>query len=85
MDLQALHRVRARLVRLRTGVINQIGGFLIELGITVRQGRAPEDHSETKPLPTLCADQQKPNRSSWHAHEKSRINDIGRCRLSEIS
>ena len=38
--------------------------------------RAPEDHSEHER--TASADQQKPNRSSWHAHEKSRINDIGR-------
>ena len=38
MDLQALHRVRSRLVSQRTGVINQIRGFLIERGITVRQG-----------------------------------------------
>ncbi len=38
MDLLALHRVRSRLVRLRTGVINQIRGFLIERGIAVRQG-----------------------------------------------
>jgi len=36
MDLLALHRVRSRLVSLRTGVINQIRGFLIERGITVR-------------------------------------------------
>jgi transposase len=41
MDLLALHRVRARLVRLRTGGINQIRGLLIERGITVRQGPAP--------------------------------------------
>jgi transposase len=41
MDLLALHRVRSRLVSLRTGVINQIRGFLIERGITVRQGLAP--------------------------------------------
>jgi transposase len=41
MDLLALHRVRSRLVSLRTGVINQIRGFLIERGITVRQGPAP--------------------------------------------
>ena len=38
LDLQALHRVRARLVGQRTGVINQIRGFLLEHGITVRQG-----------------------------------------------
>ena len=37
MDLLALHRVRSRLVGQRTGVINQIRGFLIERGITVRQ------------------------------------------------
>src|SRR6516164_7212352 len=41
MDLLALHRVRSRLVGQRTGVINQIRGFLIERGITVRQGVAP--------------------------------------------
>src|ERR1700739_2773190 len=41
MDLLALHRVRSRLVGRRTGVINQIRGFLIERGITVRQGPMP--------------------------------------------
>jgi transposase len=41
MDLLALHRVRSRLVGQRTGVINQISGFLIERGITVRQGVVP--------------------------------------------
>ena len=41
MDLLALHRVRSRLVGQRTGVINQIRGFLIERGITVRQGVMP--------------------------------------------
>ena len=40
MDLLALHRVRSRLVRLRTGVINQIRGFLIERGIAARRVRA---------------------------------------------
>jgi transposase len=41
MDLLALHRVRSRLVGHRTGVSNQIRGFLIERGITVRQGLVP--------------------------------------------
>ena len=40
-DLLSLHRVRSRLVGRRTAVINQIRGFLIERGITVRQGPAP--------------------------------------------
>ena len=38
LDLQALHRVRERLVRPRTGIINQIRAFLLERGIAVRQG-----------------------------------------------
>ena len=41
MDLLALHRVRSRLVRQRTGLVNQIRGFLLERGITVRQGLMP--------------------------------------------
>ena len=38
LDLQALHRVRERLVRQRTGIINQ-KAFLLERGIAVRQGQ----------------------------------------------
>ena len=39
LDLQALHRVRERLVSQRTGFINQIRAFLLERGIAVRQGQ----------------------------------------------
>ena len=39
LDLQALHRVRSRLVSERTAVINQIRGFLLERSIIVRQGQ----------------------------------------------
>ena len=38
LDLQALHRVRSRLVSRRTATINQIRAFLIEQGITIRKG-----------------------------------------------
>lgn len=38
LDLQALHRVRARLVSQRTATVNQIRAFLLERGIAVRQG-----------------------------------------------
>jgi len=38
LDLQALHRVRERLMSHRTGVINQIRAFLLERGIAIRQG-----------------------------------------------
>jgi transposase len=38
LDLQALHRVRERLVRQRTGISNQIRAFLLERGVAVRRG-----------------------------------------------
>ena len=39
LDLQALHRVRERLVSQRTGVIDQIRSFMLERGIAVRQAQ----------------------------------------------
>jgi transposase len=42
LDLQALHRVRERLVSQRTGIINQIRAFLLERGVAVRQGLRAE-------------------------------------------
>jgi transposase len=38
LDLQALHRVRERLVSQRTGITKQIRAFLLERRIAVRQG-----------------------------------------------
>src|SRR5271154_2101910 len=38
LDLQALHRVRDRWVARRTAVMNQMRGFLLERGMTVRKG-----------------------------------------------
>ncbi len=38
LDLQALHRVRERLVSQRTCIINQIRAFVLERGVAVRQG-----------------------------------------------
>jgi transposase len=40
LDLQALHRVRERLVGRRTSVINQVRAFLLERGVTFRKGPA---------------------------------------------
>ena len=34
LDLQALHRLRERLVSQRTGIINQIRAFLLERGMS---------------------------------------------------
>src|SRR5262245_32992537 len=39
LDLQALHRVRERLVSQRTGIMNQIRAFLLVRGVAVRQGQ----------------------------------------------
>jgi transposase len=54
LDLQALHRVRQRLVGERTAVINQIRGFLLEHGITVRAGPP----ALRRALPEILADQR---------------------------
>src|SRR6516165_8072464 len=51
LDLQALHRVRERLVSQRTGIINQIRAFLLERGVAVRQGR----HCLRTELPSILA------------------------------
>ena len=49
LDVQALHRARDRLVGMRTALINQIRGFLLERGIAVARGR----RSLEKALPGL--------------------------------
>jgi transposase len=41
LELQAFHRARDRIVREYTAQGNQIRAFLLEAGISVRQGRAP--------------------------------------------
>ena len=38
LDLQALHRVRERMVSQLTGIINQIRAFLLERGVRPRRG-----------------------------------------------
>lgn len=40
LDLQAVHRIRTRLVGERTALINQMRGFMIEYGLAVKEGRA---------------------------------------------
>jgi transposase len=39
LDMQSLHRARARFVNERAALINQLPGMLLERGITVAQGR----------------------------------------------
>lgn len=52
LDLQALHRVRDRLVHRRTAAINQIRGFLLERGLTFPTGPANLRHH----MPSLLED-----------------------------
>lgn len=54
LDLQALHRVRERLVSRRTAVINQIRAFLLERGIVFRTGR----QHMAREMPTLFTDER---------------------------
>lgn len=52
LDLQAVHRIRERLIGERTAVINQIRTFLIEHGLPVKEGRA----SLRRDLPGILED-----------------------------
>ena len=40
LDLQAIHRIRERLVQRRTSLINQMRGFMLERGIAIAKGPA---------------------------------------------
>jgi transposase len=53
LDLQALHRMRSRLIGDRTAVINQLRGFLLEHGIAVRQGHRFLRHVNCERLMTV--------------------------------
>jgi transposase len=53
-DLQALHRVRDRLVSSRTRLISQMRGFLLEYGIALRNGSGLFRHE----LPAVVADER---------------------------
>jgi transposase len=48
-DIQAVHRVRERLVKNRTALVNQCRGLLLENGIAIRQGR----HHLQRQLPDI--------------------------------
>jgi transposase len=76
LDLQAVHRIRDRLINERTAVINQIRAFLIEYGLPVKVGRA----SLRRELPGVLEDAENglsPRmrqlisalRDHWHALE----------------
>jgi transposase len=53
-DVQALHRVRSRVLRNRTALVNQLHGLLLEYGVAVPQGRA----ALRKALATFLAEER---------------------------
>jgi transposase len=55
LDVQAMHRVRDRLVQRRTALINEIRGFLLERGITF----AAQPIHLRKNLPTVIEDAEQ--------------------------
>ena len=82
LDLQALHRVRSRLVSQRTAIVNQIRAFLLERGIAVRQGLRFLRHA----LPDILANRAdaltprmvnmiKDLAGDWH-HLDQRIDEV---------
>lgn len=52
LDMQAIHRIRDRLIGQRTAVINQIRAFLLEYGLPIKEGRA----SLSASLPLILED-----------------------------
>ena len=81
LDLQALHRVRERLVRQRTGISNQIRAFLLERGIAVRQGL----RSLRAELPGILATRSEAlslrigqRRRSTHVRPRSKLPPLSR-------
>jgi transposase len=86
LDLQALHRVRDRLVHRRTALINQIRGFLLERGLVFAQGPA----TLRRQMPTILEDAEQkitPRLRSLLAHlwqEWKSLNGDIECVSDEI-
>jgi transposase len=67
-DSQAVHRIRERLIKERTALVNQIRGLLAEYGLVVAQGI----HSLRKQLPCLLEDRD------------NELSDYGRQLFSDL-
>jgi transposase len=68
LDLQALHRVRERLVSQRTGLINQIRAFLLERGVAVRHRASKNIPNDPESLSSIDRPQNQDRRSSLALH-----------------
>lgn len=62
-DIQAVHRIRSRLIQERTALINQIRGLLIEFGIIIPQGI----NKVRKAIPEILEDAENELSSSGRA------------------
>jgi len=78
--VQALHRVRSRLLRGRTAVVNQLRGLLLEYGVAIPQGLAPLRKALTELLtedrwPGLFRQLLEDQRAEWQAldHRIARV------------
>jgi transposase len=54
VDLQALHRIRDKLIANRTGLINQVRAFCLEYGVAIHQGAG----LFRREIPKVLADEQ---------------------------
>src|SRR5207244_5256237 len=63
LDVQAMHRVRDRLVQRRTALINEIRGFLLERGITF--AASPIHLRKSLPVVIEDAEQNLSARLRW--------------------
>ena len=81
LDLQALHRVRERLVSQRTGIINQIRAFLLERGIAVRQRfRVPSCRASWPRALVLCYREWCASSKTWPATGPGSMSASRDCR-----
>lgn len=83
VDLQALHRVRDRLVAQRTRVICQMRAFCLEYGIAMHQGAGKFKAD----LPRVLADQSNDLTASMRRLLTSLFNDVKalEARIAEVS
>jgi transposase len=82
LDVQALHRLRDRLVRQRTAMINQIRAFLIEYGLPVKEGRAALQRDLPRILENAdngLSDRMRQLVSRMREHWKSLDESIDQC------
>jgi len=83
IDLQALHRIRDRLVRNRTGLMNQARAFCIEYGLAMRTG-AGGFHSDIR---RHLANEENDLSSAMRSLLTSLLDDLARLerRIEELS